>query len=77
MEKKKVEVETKEGKKDTEKEDTEIEDTEKTDIEKRDIGIKDITEFTEVYKSALLLALLKNDLITKEEYQWCLEQLKN
>ena len=34
------------------------------------------TDFTEVYESALLLALLKNDLITKEEYQWCLEQLK-
>ena len=33
-------------------------------------------DFTEVYESALLLALLKNDLITKEEYQWCLEQLK-
>lgn len=62
MEKNKVEVETKEGKKDTEMKDTEI---------------KDNTDFTEVYKSTLLLALLKNDLITKEEYQWCLEQLKN
>lgn len=37
---------------------------------------KQNTEFVEVYESALLLALLKNDLITKEEYQWCLEQLK-
>lgn len=37
---------------------------------------KQNTDFVEVYESALLLALLKNDLITKEEYQWCLEQLK-
>ena len=37
---------------------------------------KQKTDFIEVYESALLLALLKNDLITKEEYQWCLEQLK-
>nr|WP_294484884.1 hypothetical protein [uncultured Anaerosporobacter sp.] len=37
---------------------------------------KQNTDFIEVYESALLLALLKNDLITKEEYQWCLEQLK-
>ena len=37
---------------------------------------KQNTDFVEVYESALLLALLKNDLITKEEYQWCLEQMK-
>lgn len=60
MEEKKVDIETKDDKKST--------------------GIQDKknqnTEFTEVYESALLLALLKNDLITEEEYQWCLEQLK-
>ncbi|WP_455716477.1 hypothetical protein [Anaerosporobacter sp.] len=46
-----------------------------TNEEKKDTE-KINNDFTEVYKSALLLALLKNDLITKEEYQWCLEQLK-
>ncbi|WP_310602280.1 hypothetical protein [Anaerosporobacter sp.] len=37
---------------------------------------KQNADFVEVYESALLLALLKNDLITKEEYEWCLEELK-
>lgn len=60
MEEKKVDIETKDDKKSNE-----IQDKKNQNI-----------EFTEVYESALLMALLKNDLITKEEYQWCLEQLK-
>lgn len=70
MEEKKVDIDTKDDKKDTKKQDMKNKDKKKQDKKNQN------TEFTEVHESALLLALLKNDLITKEEYQWCLEQLK-